>query len=113
MPHAVLFVVIFQVYAHYFILRQALFDIRVGNSNLAKSLVEKVIMQCTKIKTHKDVCYLYKINKTNHFSLILVTSIHKTDFFLIVEIYMGFPYIPEAVSSFLPKCLETSSFFTY
>ena len=38
MPHAVLFVVIFQVYAHYFILRQVLFDIRAGNSNLAKSL---------------------------------------------------------------------------
>ena len=60
----------------------------------------EVTMQCTKIKTHTDACYLCKINKTDHFSPILVTSIHKTVFFLIIEIYMGFPYIPEAVSIF-------------
>ena len=53
-----------------------------------KVLVKKVTMQCTKIKTHTDACYPCKINKTNQFSPILVTSIHKTDFFLIIEIYM-------------------------
>ena len=54
-------------------LRQVLFDIQAGNSNLARSLGEKVAMQCTKMKTHTDACYPCKINKTNHFSLILVT----------------------------------------
>ena len=86
------------------ILRRVLFDIRAGNSNLAKVLVKKVTMQCTKMKTHTDACYPCKINKTNHFRPILVTSVHKNWFFLIIEIYMGFPYIPEAVFSFLPKC---------
>ena len=68
-----------------------------------KVLVKKVTMQCTKTKTHTDACYPWKINKTNHFSPILVTSVPKTDFFPIIEISMGFPYIPEAVFSFLPK----------
>ena len=46
-----------------------------------KVLVKKVTMQCTKMKTHTDACYPSRINKTNHFSPILVTSIHKTDSF--------------------------------
>ena len=63
-------------------LRQVLLDIRVANSNLAKSLSEKSItMQCTKMKTHTQACYPCKINKTNHFPPILVTSIQKTDSF--------------------------------
>ena len=33
-------------------------------------------MQCTKMKTHTDACYPCKINKTNHFSPTLVTSIN-------------------------------------
>ena len=61
-------------------LRQVLFDIRAGSSNLVKK-VKKVTMQCTKMKTHTDACYPCKINKTNHFSPILVTSVPKTDFF--------------------------------
>ena len=69
-----------------------------------KVLVKKVTMPCIKIKTHRDACHPCKINKTNNFFPILVTSIHKTDFFLIIEIYMGFPYIPEAVSRFFSKC---------
>ena len=69
-----------------------------------KVLVKKVTMQCTKVKTHTDACNPCKINKTDNFSPILVTSMHKTDFFLITEIYMGFPYILEAVFRFLPKC---------
>ena len=69
-----------------------------------KVLVKKVTMQCTKIKTHTDACYPCKINKTDHFSPILMTSMHKTDFFLNTEIYKEFPYILEAVFSFLPKC---------
>ena len=73
------------------------------NSNLAKCLSEKVAMQCTKMKTHTDACYPCKINKTNHFSPILVTSVGKTDSFGL-ETYMGFPYIPEAVFNLLPKC---------
>ena len=60
------------------LLRHVLFDIRAGNSNLAKSLDEKVTMQCTKMKTHADACYPCKINKTNPFSPVLVTSVHKT-----------------------------------
>ena len=48
-----------------------------------KVLVKKVTMQCTKVKIHTDACYPRKINKTNHFSPILVTSIHKTDSFLL------------------------------
>ena len=63
------------------VLRQVLFDLRAGNSNLAKSLMKKVNMQCTKMKTHTDACYPSKINKTSNFSPILVTSIHKTDSF--------------------------------
>ena len=62
-------------------LRQVLFDLRAGNSNLAKSLGEKVTMQCTKMKTHTDACYPCKINKTSNFFPILVTSIHITDSF--------------------------------
>ena len=62
-------------------LRQVLFDLRAGNSNLAKVSVKKVTMQCTKMKTHTEACYPFKINKTNHFSPILVTSVHKTDSF--------------------------------
>ena len=54
-------------------------------------------MQCTKIKTHTDACYLCKINKTDHFSPILVTSIHKTDFFLIIEIIWD-PHIFQKLS---------------
>ena len=64
-------------------LRLVLFEsIRAGNSNLAKSLSEKsnpAMYQDQ--KTHTDACYPCKINKTNHFSPILVTSIHKTDSF--------------------------------
>ena len=63
------------------LLRQDLFDIRVGNSNLAKNLSEKVTMQCTKMKTPTEASYPCKVNKGNHFSPILVTSIHKTDSF--------------------------------
>ena len=44
-----------------------------------KVLVKKVTMQCTKIKTDTDACYPCKINKTNHFSPILVTSVPKND----------------------------------
>ena len=62
-------------------LRQVLCDLRAGNSNLAKSLSEKVTMQCTKMKTHTEACYPCKINKTSNFSPILVTSIQKTDSF--------------------------------
>ena len=62
-------------------LRQVLFDIRAENSNLAKVSVKTVTMECTKMKTQTDACYPCKINKTNHFSPILVTSIHKTDSF--------------------------------
>ena len=62
-------------------LRQVLFDIRAENSNLDKVLVKKVTMQCTKMKIHIDACYHCKINKTDHFSLILVTSVPKTDSF--------------------------------
>ena len=62
-------------------LRQVLFDLRTRNSNLAKSLNEKSDHAITKMKTHTDACYPYKINKTNHFPRILVTSIHKTDSF--------------------------------
>ena len=46
-----------------------------------KVLVKKVTMQCTKMKTHTGACYPCKIDKTNHFSPILVTSVHKTDSF--------------------------------
>ena len=47
-------------------LRQVLFDLRAGNSNLAKSLSEKkVTMQCTKTKTNTDAYYPCKINKTS------------------------------------------------
>ena len=60
-------------------LRQVLFDIRAGNSNLAKSLSKKVTMQCTKMKTYTRACYPCILTKTNHFSSILVTSLHKTD----------------------------------
>ena len=63
------------------VLREVLFDIRARNSNFAKVLVKNITMQCTKMKTHTDTCYPRKINKTNHFSPILVTSIHKTDSF--------------------------------
>ena len=35
-------------------LRQNLFDVRSGNSSLAKSLSEKVTMQCTKKKAHTE-----------------------------------------------------------
>ena len=63
------------------VLRQVLFDIRARNSNLAKVLVEKVTMQCTSIKIHTDAYYPCKINKANHFSPILVTTMHKTDSF--------------------------------
>ena len=66
-------------------LRQVLFGIRAGNSNLAKSLSDKVTMQCTKMKTHTDACYPCTINKTNHFSHILVTSMHKTDAFWLLR----------------------------
>ena len=38
-------------------------------------------MQCTKMKTHTDACYPCKISKTNYFSHILVTSIHRTESF--------------------------------
>ena len=62
-------------------LKQVLFDLRAGNSNLAKVLVKKVTMQCTKMKTHTGACYPCKINKTSNFSPVLVTSIHKTDSF--------------------------------
>ena len=50
-------------------------------SNGNQALVKKLTMQCTKMKTHADACYPCKINKTNHFSPILVTSVHKTDSF--------------------------------
>ena len=63
------------------IIRQVLFDLRAGNSNLAKSLTEKLTMQCTKMKTHTDAYYPCKINKASNFSPILVTSIRKTDSF--------------------------------
>ena len=63
------------------VLRQVLLDIRAENSNLAKSLGEKVTTPCTKMKTHTNAYYPCKINKTNHFSPILVTSIHKTGSF--------------------------------
>ena len=62
-------------------LRQVLLDVRAGNSNLAKVLVKKLTIQCTKMKTHTNVCYPCKINKTKNFSPILVTSVHKTDSF--------------------------------
>ena len=61
--------------------RQVSFDLRAGNSNLAKSLGEKVTMQCIKMKIHTDACCPCKINKTSNVSPILVTSIHKTDSF--------------------------------
>ena len=46
-----------------------------------KVLVKKVTMQCTKMKTQTNAFYLCKINKTNNFSPILVTSIYKIDSF--------------------------------
>ena len=55
-------------------LRRALFDLRAGNSNLAK-------VQCTKTKTLAKACYPHKITKISHFFQILVTSIRETDFF--------------------------------
>ena len=48
-----------------------------------KVSVKKVTMQCTKMKTHTDACYPCKISKTNYFTHILGTSIHKTDSFLL------------------------------
>ena len=86
-------------------LRQVLFDVEKEIQIWPKVLVKKITMQCIKIKTHTDACYPCKINKTNHFSPILVTSIHKTDFFSDYRDLYGIPiYIPEAVFSFLPMC---------
>ena len=68
-------------------------------------------MECTKMKTHTDACYPRKINKTNDFAPILVTSIHKNWPFLIMETYMGFLYIPEAVFSFFAKVLRNIFIF--
>ena len=87
-------------------LRQVLFDIRAGNSNLEKSLGKKRNHAMYQDENpHRGLLYPCKINKTNHFSPILVHYLNtQTWFFLIIEIYMGFPYIPEAVFSFLPKC---------
>ena len=48
---------IFNISVKFQTLRQVLFGIRAGNSNLAKSLNEKVTIQCTKMKTHTDACY--------------------------------------------------------
>ena len=48
-------------------LKQVLFDVRAGNSNLAKILCEKVTMQHTKMKTHTQACDSCKITTTNHF----------------------------------------------
>ena len=62
-------------------LRKVLFDLRAGNSNLAKSLGEKSNHAITKMETHTDACYPCKIDKTSNFSPILVTSLHKTDSF--------------------------------
>ena len=63
-------------------LTQVLFDVRAGNSNLAKSLSEEVqstlIIAMYKDETYTEAC---KITETNRFSPILVTSIHKTDSF--------------------------------
>ena len=61
--------------------RQVLFDLRAGNSNLAKSLSEKSNHAMYQDENHTDACYPCKINKNSNFSPILVTSIHKTDSF--------------------------------
>ena len=37
---------------------QVLFDLRAGNSDLAKVLVKRVTMQCTKMKPQTDACYI-------------------------------------------------------
>ena len=63
------------------LLRQVLFDIRAGNSNLAKSLGEKSNHAMYQDQ-NRHRCFLsLQINKTNHFSPFLVTSVPKTDYF--------------------------------
>ena len=94
------------------VLRQVLFDVRVGNSDLAKSLalVKKVTMQCTRMKTHTEACYPCKITKTNHFPPTLVTSIHEIDYFL----FLGFQWdshIFQMLSSVSTKVLSNIFIF--
>ena len=73
-----------------------------------KVLVEKITIQCTKIKTHTDACYSCKINKTNNFSPILVTSVHKTDSFCSD---MGFSYKLQKLS--LVFCQVLTNIFIF
>ena len=48
-----------------------------------KVFLKVVTMQCIKMETHAEACYSCKITTTNNFFSILVTSIHKTNSFLL------------------------------
>ena len=75
-----------------------------------KLLVKKVTMECAKIKTYLEASYPCKITKTKVFSPSYSSQCMKM-IVLIIEILMGFPYIPDAV--LILANVLTLLFFTY
>ena len=65
------------------VLRQFLFDVQLGNSNLAKGLDEKSNHVMYQNENPHRACYPCKMTKTNHFFSHLLTSIHETNSFLL------------------------------
>ena len=63
------------------LLRQVLFDLQAGNSNLAKSLSKRSNHAMYQDENLHNLAILAKLTKRGNFSPILVTSKHKTDSF--------------------------------
>ena len=94
-------------------LRQVLFDVRAGNSDLAKSLSEKINLAMYQDENpHRGLPSLQNYQNWQFF-LNFSDLNTRNWFFLIIQISMGFPYITDVVFSVLPTCYQTSSFFIH
>ena len=60
--------------------------------------VKKVVMQCTKMKTHTETCKIIAKSPELTISFFQFSRLNtRNGIFLIIEISMGFPYISDTV----------------